>query len=293
MKKILRILIGCMCCVGLLQSCSLLRNPLKIKNYVEVETTGGNFVVGLYQGTPAHRDNFKEKCSSQFYDGTMLYKSVRNSEYSFGLRDGYAESSVMQTNMVNEAVLPSEFNEKILPKRGTVAMKRMEGAQNADKKSDACLFFIVDGGTRVTASEVKAAVALKNRDTYKLYIDNFLSLPENKGLRDSLNSLRSMSTMKQHNELYAELMKKVKPQIDKDGVELFSVSEKNVEKYVKEGGVPMFEGYYTVFGEILVGMEILAKFSKLETKMDRSPKEKITIVSTNVLNKKEFKKKYK
>ena len=101
-----------------------------------------------------------------------------------------------------------------------------------------------------------------------------------------------MSTMKQYNELYAELMKKVKPQIESDGVELFSISEKNIEKYVEEGGVPMFEGYYTVFGEISVGMEILEKFSKLETKIDRSPKEKITIVSTKVLNKKEFKKKY-
>lgn len=282
----------CMCCMGLLQSCSLLRNPLKIKNYVEVETTSGSFVVGLYQGTPAHRDNFKEKCSSKFYDGTMLYKSVRNSEYSFGLRDGYTETKVLESDFKNGTSLPAEFDARILPRRGTVAMKRMEGAQNSEKKSDACLFFIVDGGTKVTAREVKAAVALKNRDTYKIYIDKFLALPENASLKDSLNSLRSMSTMKQYNELYAELMKKVKPQIESDGVELFSISEKNIEKYVEEGGVPMFEGYYTVFGEISVGMEILEKFSKLETKIDRSPKEKITIVSTKVLNKKEFKKKY-
>ena len=222
----------------------------------------------------------------------MLYKSVRNSEYSFGLRDGYTETKVLESDFKNGTSLPAEFDARILPRRGTVAMKRMEGAQNSEKKSDACLFFIVDGGTKVTAREVKAAVALKNRDTYKIYIDKFLALPENASLKDSLNSLRSMSTMKQYNELYAELMKKVKPQIESDGVELFSISEKNIEKYVEEGGVPMFEGYYTVFGEISVGMEILEKFSKLETKIDRSPKEKITIVSTKVLNKKEFKKKY-
>jgi len=264
-----------------------------MKDYVEVETNDGSFVVGLYQGTPKHHDNFMDKCSSQFYDGTMLYKSVRNSEYSFGLREGYTESNVLKSDFETGASLPAEFNAKILPRRGTVAMKRCEGSQNPEKKSDAALFFIVDGGEKITASEVRTAVAVKNRDTYKIYIDDFLSKPENKSLKDSLNSLRTMKTMKQHNELYAQLMKKVKPKIEKDGVELFSVSEKNIEKYLETGGVPMFEDYYTVFGEIVVGMEILEKYAKIETRMDRTPKEKISILSTKVLTEKEYKDKYK
>lgn len=102
-----------------------------------------------------------------------------------------------------------------------------------------------------------------------------------------------MSTMKQYNELYATVMKKVKPQIENDGVELFSISEKNIDKYLERGGVPMFEDFYTVFGEIVVGMDILDKLSKVETDLNRSPKKEISIVSTNVLKKKDFKKKYK
>ena len=293
MKKILRILVVSFCVAGFLQSCNVMRNPLKMKNYVEIETTEGNFVVGLYQGTPKHRDNFIEKCSSQSYNETMLYRSVRKSDYSFGLRNGFNESSVMQTDLVNEAVIPAEFNDKILPKRGTVAMKRLEGAQNPNKKSDATLFFVVDGGKNITASEVRAAVAIKNRDTYKIYIDEFLSHPENKPLKDSLDALRSMKTMKQYNEIYARVMQMVKPQIEKDGVELYSISEKNIEKYVETGGVPMFEDVYTVFGEIVVGLDILEKFSKLETSLDYCPKKDVSIVSTAVLNKKDFKKKYK
>ena len=293
MKKILRILFLCFLLAGFLQSCSVLRNPLKIKNYVEIETTAGNFVVGLYEGTPAHRDNFMEKCSSNFYDGTMAYNTVRNSEYSFGLRKGFAEKSMLSADFESDRTLQAEFNEKILPLRGTVAMKREEGAKNPQKMSDANLFFLVDGRKNLDIHEIKTSVAIKNRDTYKIYIDKYLALSENKALKDSLDALRSMSTMKQFNELYATVMKKVKPQIESDGVELFSISEKNIDKYLERGGVPMFEGFYTVFGEIVVGLDILDKLSKVETDLNRNPKKEISIVSTNVLKKKDFKKKYK
>ncbi len=293
MKKILRILFVCFFTAAILQSCSVFRNPLKIKNYVEIETTTGNFVVGLYEGTPAHRNNFMEKCSSGFYDGTMAYNVVRNSEYSFGLRKGFAEKDMLSADYESDRILSAEFNEKILPLRGTVAMKRVEGAKNPQKMSDANLFFLVDGSKNLDIHEIKTSVAIRNRDTYKIYIDKYLSLPENKALKDSLDALRSMSTMKQFNELYATVMKKVKPQIENDGVELFSITEKNIDKYLERGGVPMFEGFYTVFGEIVVGMEILDKLSKVETDLNRTPKKGVSIISTNVIKKKEFKKKYK
>ncbi len=293
MKKLLRILFGCYVAAFFLQSCSVLHNPLKIKNYVEIETTAGNFVIGLYEGTPSHRDNFMQKSSSQLYNGALMYNAVRNGDYSFGLQRGFAEGDMLAADLASDRTLPAEFNEKILPLRGTVAMKRVEGAKNPQKMSDANLFFLVDGSKNLDIHEIKASVAIRNRDTYKIYIDKFLALPENKALKDSLGALRSMSTMKQYNELYATVMKKVKPQIENDGVELFSISEKNIDKYLERGGVPMFEDFYTVFGEIVVGMDILDKLSKVETDLNRSPKKEISIVSTNVLKKKDFKKKYK
>ena len=293
MKKLLRLVFACFFCAGFLHSCATFRNPQKIKNYVEVETSEGNFVLGLYEGTPKHRDNFIEKCSSNFYDETSMYKAVRNSDYSFGLRKGYEENSILQTDYINGSSIPSEFNDKIIPKRGTVAMKRLEGSQNPDKKSDANLFFIIDGGKKLDIHEIKASVAIKNRDTYKLYIDEFLTHPENKPYKDSLDAFHNMKTMKQYNEVYARIMKMVKPKIEKDGVELFSISEKNIDKYLETGGVPMFDGVYTVFGEIVVGMDMLEKLSKTETNLNYQPKKDVSVISTKVLKKKDFKKKYK
>lgn len=293
MKKILRILFVGVLGAVFLQSCSALRNPLKIKNYVELETTEGSLVVGLYEGTPAHRDNFIGKCSSNFYDGTLMYSAVRNTEYSFGLRRGSREKDLLSADLNGGRTLPAEFNEKILPLRYTIAMKSVDGAENPEKSSDACLFFIIDGGKKLDIHEIRTTIAIKNRDTYKLYIEEYLSRPENAALKDSMKALQTMQTMKQYNERYAELMNIVRPQIDKDGIELFSISEKNIERYLKDGGVPMYEGRYTVFGEISVGEDVVGRLSGIGTNLDGVPKKEVSIVSTNVLKKKDFKKKYK
>lgn len=293
MKKILSTAAVCFLCAIFLQSCSSLRNPLKIKNYVEVETTSGNFVLGLYEGTPKHRDNFLANCQSGIYDGTQVYNIVRQGDYSMGLRPGFAENDVLDSDFKAEKIVEAEFNDKIYPKRGAVGMKRVEGSSNPAKLSDATLFFIVDGSKKVDAHEIKASVAVRNRDTYKIYIDKFLALPENKVYKDSLDSFRHLSTMDKFNDVYARIMAKVKPQILKDGVELYEVSDKKIEKYLETGGIPMYEGRYTFFGEIVVGMDAVQNFSKIETGLNHQPKRDVKILSTTRLTKKDFKKKYK
>lgn len=293
MKKILQISAVCFLCALLMQSCSVFRNPLKIKNYVEVETTNGNFVVGLYEGTPKHRDNFMSNCETGAYEGTLLYNSVRNSDYSFGLRRGFSEREYMRNNFEAGHTVPSEINEKIYPKRGAIAMRRIEGDDNPSNLSDANLFFIVDGGAKIDMHTIKASVAIRNRDTYKIYVDEFLSQPDNKPYKDSLDAMRLAKDMKSYNLLYAEIMKMVKPRMDKDDVVLYEISDKKAEKYLETGGVPMFEGRYTVFGEIVVGMDVLQKFSTVESRLNHQPKNDISILRTTLLKKKDFKEKYK
>lgn len=293
MKKILRISAECLLCVLLLQSCSVFRNPLRIKNYVEVETSNGNFVVGLYEGTPLHRDNFMSNCTSGLYEGTLLYSLVRNSDYSFGLRRGFSEAEHLRNNFEAGRTLLSEINEKIYPKRGAIAMKTFESPDNTGKMSDACLFFLVDGGEKMDMHIINASVAIRNRDTYKIYIDKFLAKQENKPYKDSLVSMRAAKNMDGYNELYAEIMKIVKPVMIKDGVELFEISDKIADKYLKTGGVPMFEGCNTIFGEIVVGLDVMQKLSSVECRLNRQPKNDISILKTVVLSKKEFKEKYK
>ncbi len=202
MKKILPILVSCFLIGCFLLSCS----PLKIKNYVEVETSAGNFVIGLYEGTPAHRDNYIENVKSGVYEGTLLYSAVRNNDYSFGLKPGFEEKDVLTTNFLAQKTVKAEFNDKIIPKKGTIGMKRVVDNSNPDKKSDSYLFFIVQGSQKIDKRLINTSVALRNRDTYDKYVNRFLLLPENKNYKDSLDALNTKSTMKQYNSLYAELM---------------------------------------------------------------------------------------
>ena len=118
-------------------------------------------------------------------------------------------------------------------------------------------------------------------------------MPENKAYKDSLNALRHLNTMDKYNELYARVMAIVRPQIEKDGVELYEISEKKIEKYLETGGIPMYEGRFTFFGEVVVGLDVVQNFSKIETNLYHQPVHDVKILSTQKLTKKDFNKKYK
>lgn len=51
-----------------------------------------------------------------------------------------------------------------------------------------------------------------------------------------------------------------------------------LEEY-KKGGVPYLDTQYTVFGQVIEGMDIVKEISKVETDLDGLPKEKVTINS--------------
>lgn len=62
--------------------------------------------------------------------------------------------------------------------------------------------------------------------------------------------------------------------------------QKIIDAY-KDGGYPTLDGYYTVFGQVIDGMDIVDKIAKVETtstdKLENKPKKDITINSIEVI----------
>lgn len=54
-------------------------------------------------------------------------------------------------------------------------------------------------------------------------------------------------------------------------------------EYVAKGGTPHLDGQYTVFGEVVKGMDVVEKIQKAETDSSDRPKEDIRIISASVL----------
>ena len=45
---------------------------------VAVETTAGNFMIGLYNDTPRHRDNFLKLVGDGFYNGLLFHRVIKD-----------------------------------------------------------------------------------------------------------------------------------------------------------------------------------------------------------------------
>ena len=61
------------------------------------------------------------------------------------------------------------------------------------------------------------------------------------------------------------------------------ITDEMKEAYSTVGGAPHLDGAYTVFGEVLEGMDVIDKIEKAETDGSDRPKEDIRILSMKLL----------
>lgn len=65
--------------------------------------------------------------------------------------------------------------------------------------------------------------------------------------------------------------------VGKDSTEFFHYSEEMIKTYAEVGGYPSLDGGYTVFGEVIEGMEVIDKIAAMPTKPGNRPVEDIVM----------------
>lgn len=64
----------------------------------------------------------------------------------------------------------------------------------------------------------------------------------------------------------------------------FTLPAEVVEAYTTVGGTPHLDGQYTVFGEVISGMDVIDKIEKAETDANDRPTTDIKILSVKVVD---------
>ena len=245
---------------------------------VKIETTLGDIKVKLYNETPKHRDNFIKLVKDGMYEGTLFHRVIKD----FMIQAGDPDSKNAPKGKMLGAgdvgyTIPAEFvYPKFFHKKGALSAARQGDNVNPKKESSGCQFYIVTG---------------------KVYNDSTLLSMESQMNENKINVIFNTLAQKHMKEIY-----KMRKANDEDGLydlqeKLFAEAQEiaakqpefhftpeQIEAYTTVGGTPHLDGEYTVFGEVVEGMDVVDKIQQVKTDRSDRPEEDVKIIKATILD---------
>lgn len=237
---------------------------------VVISTPYGEMTAVLYDDTPLHKENFLELAKSGKYDSVLFHRVIE---------DFMIQTGDVATGVAEEAVdyrIDAEFvPEKYIHKKGALAAARIGDANNPEKKSSGSQFYIVDGET---FNEEGLQERAERRQYLKLYglFDRMLRSKRFPELTEKVEYHRlkqEEDSTYDFGEAYRQLIWNSQPTIE----EAFGdqsdpgYSDWAREIYATQGGAPHLDGEYTVFGQVVEGLEVIDKIAAVQTNQRDKP----------------------
>ena len=242
---------------------------------VLLETTRGDVVISLSNMTPGHRDNFVKNVKAGAYDGVLFHRVIKDFMIQTGdpTSKNAASDAVLGANDFGEEI-PGEF---ILPelfhKKGAVAAARTGDAVNPEKKSSGSQFYIVTGKVYNDSELVAMEKSLQNQQKQAL----FQSLA--KAHKEEIMNLRRARNTVGLQELQDRLISETEDSLKG---KLFKFTPEQREAYTTVGGTPFLDGGYSVFGEVVSGMDVVEAIQSVETGRSDRPVEDVKIIKASL-----------
>ena len=244
---------------------------------LKIETSAGDIVVKLYNETPQHRDNFIKLAENGTYEGTLFHRVIKD----FMIQAGDPESKNAPKGKMLGAgdvgyTLPAEFvYPKYFHKKGALSAARQGDNVNPKKASSGCQFYIVTG---------------------KVYSDSTLLSMEQQMGQMRLNNVFNALAQQHMKEIYKlrkagdqeglmDLQDKLIAQAEAEVAKMpeFRFTPEQVKAYTTVGGTPHLDGEYTVFGEVLEGLDIVDQIQQVKTDRSDRPEQDVVIKKVIVL----------
>lgn len=243
---------------------------------VEITTTMGKIIIALYNETPKHRDNFLKLVNDHYYDSVLFHRVIKDFMIQTG--DGtsrHAGPEVMLGSGDMGYTIPAEFvYPKYFHKRGALAAARTADQVNPERESSGSQFYIVTGKVydEATLSQfVERMADSKKSDIFRKYVQ---------ANRDKIVQMQSSNDNAGLEALQNELIEQTEAEYASAP---FTFTPEQIKAYTTIGGTPHLDGQYTVFGEVLEGMDVVDKIQNVETGKADRPKTDVRILSMRVL----------
>lgn len=240
-------------------------------NYVQIKTNYGNIVIELYDETPLHRDNFQKLVKEGFYDDLLFHRVIDE----FMIQGGDPESKDADEGVQLGSggpgyTLPAEIaaTDRCFHHKGVLSAARRGDAANPARESSGSQFYIVVGRT-YTDSELskfeQQAMMKAKQALYQKYTneskDEFQALAES-GDNELLRAKQQA------------LIKTVEAEINQN-IDKYYMTLEQRTAYQEVGGTPHLDNAYTVFGEVIEGLDVVEEIAKVKTNRSDRPLEDV------------------
>ena len=242
---------------------------------VLIKTSEGDIEVLLYGDTPKHCRNFVELVNKGYYDGTLFHRVIKD----FMIQGGDPDSKDAPAGkrlgeggpgyeIDAEFVYPKHFH-----KRGALAAARTGDQINPERKSSGSQFYIVTGQTYTTESLAQLEQQMQQGEIQRI----FYQIAGQR--RAEIEQLQSKGDNAGLQKLQQEIIDLATAQAQAAG----KLTDEQRTAYTTVGGTPHLDGQYTVFGEVLSGMDVVDKIQNVSTDGADRPVKDVKIISTKII----------
>ena len=229
-----------------------------------IKTQYGNIKIRLSNQTPLHRNNFLKLAEQGFYDSLLFHRIIAG----FMIQGGdpcskHAKRFVVLGDSDNKYTIPAEITPNLFHKRGMLCAARDGDDVNPLHASSGCQFYITQGRGSLTNKDLLLYEYRINKKLRTHLKDSLLQTPNYKGIAEQQQYFKKNKISDSLLLLDKILDEKINPVYAI--TPHYTFSQQQIQAYQKVGGTPHLDGSYTVFGEVLQGMEVIDKISEVET----------------------------
>ena len=241
---------------------------------VELTTSMGAITLELSDKTPLHRDNFVNLVNDGLYDSIIFHRVLDGFVVQAGEFDSLRQVN-LDSSVINnlDYQVPAEFDTSLFHKRGALGAAR-DG--NPERASSSIQFYIVQAGAQPDSMIVKGEERINSwlRQHYTT------QAPENKMWLDSLN----YATDNEDYELFLTINDTLSKLAENfEDYETYSIPEYQKKVYRTQGGTPHLDQNYTVFGEVIKGMDVIDSIAAVPVGDGGRPIDQVMILNAKVI----------
>jgi len=240
--------------------------------FILIKTTLGDITVRLYDETPGHKANFIKLVNNKVYDGVSFHRVIKDFMIQSGdpeTKEGYVKGAA---DSLISYTIPAEFNNSFIHKKGALAAARQGNEVNPGMRSSGTQFYIVQGEKYSDDQLNQAAQHINNNIKQAMFVGLMKQIADSN--RISGTSLTDAGIQEKASIRMFETMS------DK-GEYRISAEQRAIYKTI--GGTPRLDGTYTVFGEVVSGLDVVDKIAAVDTNEGDKPLTDIRIIKMKLV----------